>query len=97
MNKATITETMIPILDRNGVIKATLFGSFASGEGTEDSDIDLLVEFEKGKSLLDLVGLKIELEETLGRKVDVVTYNSINPLLKDSILKEQVVFYEKAS
>jgi uncharacterized protein len=88
---------MIPILDRNSVTRAALFGSFARGEGTEDSDIDLLVEFEKGKSLLDLVGLKIELEEALGRKIDVVTYNSINPLLKDSILKEQEVFYEKAS
>jgi uncharacterized protein len=97
MNKATITETMIPILDRNSVTRAAFFGSFARGEGTEDSDIDLLVEFEKGKSLLDLVGLKIELEEALGRKIDVITYNSINPLLKDSILKEQVVFYEKAS
>jgi predicted nucleotidyltransferase len=57
-------------------------------EGKE-SDEDILVEFEPGRSLLDLAGLKIELEENLGRRVDVLTYRSLNPLLKDRILKEQ--------
>ncbi|MEM2882792.1 MAG: nucleotidyltransferase family protein, partial [Candidatus Bathyarchaeia archaeon] len=59
------------------------------GEGREDGDIDILVEFEGGKSLLDLVGLKMDLEEALGRKVDVLTYNSLHPLLRDRILEEQ--------
>ena len=58
-------------------------------EEREDSDIDILVEFEGEKSLLDLSGLKIELEEVLGRKVDVLTYNSLHPLLKERILEEQ--------
>jgi uncharacterized protein len=97
MDKTIIIKKIIPILEQNGVTRAALFGSFARGEGGENSDIDLLVEFEKGKSLLDLVGLKIELEEALGREIDVITYNSIHPLLKDSILKEQEVFYEKAA
>ncbi|MEM3623430.1 MAG: hypothetical protein QXR76_06660 [Candidatus Bathyarchaeia archaeon] len=51
----------------------------------------MLVEFKGEKSLLDLAGLKIELEEILGKKVDVLTYNSLHPLLKDKILKEQKV------
>lgn len=60
--------------------------------GTErDSDIDILVEFKSEKSLLDLAGLKIELEEALGRRVDVLTYNSLHPLLRDRILQEQKV------
>ncbi len=61
------------------------------GELTDESDIDILIEFEGRKSLLNLVGLKIELEEILKRKVDVLTYKSLHPLLKDRILREQEV------
>jgi len=56
----------------------------------EDSDIDILVELPKEKSLLDFVALKLELEETLGRKVDLVEYSTIHPLLKERVLREQV-------
>ena len=57
---------------------------------TNDSDIDILVEFQDGKTLLDLVGLQNALIEKLKRKVDVITYNSIHPLLKDQILAEHL-------
>lgn len=80
---------ILPVLRRYDVVKAAVFGSFLRGEMTEGSDIDILVEFKGEKSLLDLAGLKIELEELLGRKVDVLTYNSLHPLLKDKILSEQ--------
>jgi len=56
----------------------------------EDSDIDILVELPKEKSLLDFVALKLELEETLGRKVDLVEYSTIHPLLKERVFREQV-------
>jgi len=59
-------------------------------EMKEDSDIDILVELPKEKSLLDFVALKLELEETLGRKVDLVEYSTIHPLLKERVLREQV-------
>ena len=72
---------------------SALFGSVVRGESTDDSDIDILVEFRGRKSLLDLAGLKIELEETLGKRVDVITYRSLNPRLRDRILSEQVVIY----
>ncbi len=82
------------ILAKHDVKKAALFGSLVSGELTKDSDIDLLVEFKGRKSLLDLIGLKLELQELLGRKVDVLTYNSLHPLLKDKILQEQEVIFQ---
>lgn len=81
----------IKILKKNGVNKAALFGSFARNTATKKSDLDLLVAFKGKKSLFDLVGLKMELEESLGRSVDVVTYNSLHPVLKEKILSEQVI------
>ena len=93
-----IKEKILPTLKKYGIKKAALFGSFARGEQKPDSDIDILVKFKdrENKTLLDLVGLELELVDVLNRKVDVLTYNSIHPLLKEYILKEQVVFYEEA-
>ncbi|WP_456330741.1 nucleotidyltransferase family protein [Archaeoglobus sp.] len=85
-----IKNAILPVLKKYGVKRASLFGSIVRGEMREDSDIDLLVEFEGRKSLLDLAGLKIELEEKLKREVDVLTYKSLHPLLKERILKEKV-------
>jgi hypothetical protein len=91
MELEEIKEKITPLLRSYGVKRAAFFGSFVRGEERKDSDIDILVEFEGEKSLLDLAGLKIELEELLERKVDVLTYDSIHPLLKDKILEEQRV------
>ena len=86
-----IKRKILPVLQRYDVRKAAIFGSFARGENKEGSDIDILVEFNGEKSLLDLSGLKITLEELLKREVDVLTYNSLHPLLKERILNEQEV------
>ena len=94
MTTEAIKKKIVRILKRQGVLKAAVFGSAARGEMTNNSDIDILVKLAKNKSLLDLVGLKIALEDKLGRDVDVVSYGGIHPLLKDVILKEQVVIYE---
>jgi len=91
MELEEIRNKIIPVLQRHDIKKAAIFGSFVREEQKEDSDIDILVEFKGDKSLLDLAGLKIELEEVLRRKVDVLTYNSLHPLLKDRILQEQKV------
>lgn len=93
----TIKKHIVPILRRQGVTKAALFGSAARGEMKKRSDIDILIKFKGQKSLLDLVRLQFVLEDTLGRKVDLITYNSIHPLLRDIILNEQKVIYEKRS
>ena len=88
-----IKRKIAPILKRQGVTKAALFGSVVRGELKKTSDIDVLIQFKSGKSLFDLVGLKLELEKLLKRKVDVVTYNSLHPLLRDRILNEQMPIY----
>jgi len=97
MNLEEIKKKVLPVVKRYEVQKAAIFGSFVRGEQRDDSDIDILVEFKdrENKTLLDLIGLELELQEVLNRKVEVLTYRSIHPLLKDYILKEQEVFYEE--
>lgn len=86
-----IKESVDRILIKYDVKRAALFGSIVRGEDTEESDIDMLVEFKGRKSLLDLSGLRLELQEILKRKVDILTYDSLHPLLKGRILTEQEV------
>jgi hypothetical protein len=81
---------ILPILKAAGVRRAAIFGSLARGEATDESDVDLLVDLPDRASLLDLVGLKLDLEDKLGRKVDVVEYDALKPLLRDRILNEQI-------
>jgi len=81
---------ILPILKSYGVKRVGLFGSYIRGEMKEDSDVDISVEIEKDISLLDFVGLKQEIEEVLGKKVDLVEYDTIKPLLRERILNEQV-------
>lgn len=72
--------------------RAAIFGSFARGAVKVNSDVDFLIEYKsKDKSLFDLVNLKSDLEETLRRKVDIVTYDSIYWRLSEQILAQQVV------
>jgi predicted nucleotidyltransferase len=84
-----ISSRIIDILHKHQAKRASLFGSVVRGEATEDSDIDLLVEFEGKKSLLDLIGLKLDLEAAFKRKFDFLTYDSVHPLLKERIMEEQ--------
>lgn len=84
-----IKNKIMPILKKYGVKKASLFGSVVRDKQTESSDIDLLVELPETASLLELANLKLDLEEILKRKVDVLTFDSLHPLLKDKILHEQ--------
>ena len=85
-----VTRKVLPVLKEAGVTKSSLFGSYVRGDYRTDSDIDILVELPKGNSLLDLVRLEKRLEKALGKKVDLLTYNSVHPLLKDHIKKDQL-------
>jgi hypothetical protein len=67
-----------------------IFGSFARGEESETSDIDVLVDFKEGADLFDLVGLSLFLEEILKRPVDVVPTDTIKSDIRDTILKEAI-------
>lgn len=84
-----IQKKIIPILKKNNVVKAGLFGSYARGEAKKKSDIDILIQPPKGMGL-GFVGMKLELEEKLGKKVDLLTYKSIHPYLRKYILDDEV-------
>lgn len=86
----SIKDKALRLLKEAGVMHSAIFGSFVRGEQTASSDIDLLVDFPRGKGLYGFIDLGEKLEVALGRKVDLVTYKSLNPLLKEMILKEQV-------
>lgn len=90
-----IRKKALPVLEEAGVTRSSLFGSVVRGEAGDDSDIDILVDLPRGKTLFDLADLQMKLEGVLGQKTDVVTYNSLHPLLKDRILAEQVQIYER--
>ena len=81
-------EEILSIAARHGARNVRVFGSVARGEAGENSDIDLLVELDQGRSLLDLTGLVVDLKELLERKVDVVTEQGLYWLLRRRILKE---------
>jgi len=88
-----LKKIISPVLKRNDVKKLSVFGSVARGEDKIGSDIDLLVKFNGQKGLASLIGLKIELENKLNRKVDINTYNSVSPLLKERIEKDEIIVY----
>ena len=90
MNIEEIQGKILPILKKYGVTRAGIFGSVVRGEAREESDIDILVEIESRMSLLDFVGLKLELEEALGKPVDLGEYSEIKPIIKEQILEEEV-------
>jgi predicted nucleotidyltransferase len=75
---------------RRGVIRAGVFGSVARGEATESSDVDFLVEFESGRTLLDLSGLRRELGEILDREVDLATRASLHPEMREEVLRDLI-------
>jgi len=85
-----IKNKILPILKEAGVTRSSLFGSYVKGEAKKESDIDILVEVPKGTGLFAFVELQRKLEKTLHKKVDLVTYKSIHPLLRDRILEEQL-------
>ena len=88
------TDKLIEICRRNNVSKLSVFGSVARGEADDQSDVDLLIEFSKRKSLLALVALKRQFSAALGRKVDLLTEAAISPYLRDRIKQDRRLIYE---
>ena len=80
--------TILQVAAKYGAGNVRIFGSFATGTPSSSSDIDLLVNLDSGRDLLDLIGFKQELEEQIGRKVDVVTENGLSPHLRETILHQ---------
>lgn len=87
-------EKIISILIKHGIKRILVFGSYARNEATSKSDLDLIVEFPEGTSLLDHIGIEIELSEALNMKIDLLSRNGISPYIIDNVLKEAIVIYE---
>jgi predicted nucleotidyltransferase len=83
-------ETILQIAGSHGARNLRVFGSRARGEARPDSDADILVKLDPGRSLLDLVAIKQDLEDLLGFDVDVVTEAAISPYMREQVLKEAV-------
>ena len=93
MSNQEVRNYLKVFLKEKGVIKASLFGSFARGDNTDSSDIDIILQLSSEKNLFDLAEIKVDLEEKFNRKVDVLTYNSIHPYIKEEILREQEILF----
>lgn len=81
------------------VVRAYLFGSYARGENRPDSDIDILVTFDKEArvSLFDHLGMIYELQDLLGKEVDLVTEGTLLPYIAQAAEKDKVLIYERAN
>ncbi len=87
-------EKIVEICERNYIEFCALFGSFARGEASKESDIDLLVKFSKPKGF-DWLDAAFEIEDALGKKVDLVTEKGLSPHVREYVLKDLQVLYDK--
>lgn len=83
-------EDILRIAVKHGARTVRVFGSVARHEAKPESDVDLLVELEPGRSLLDIIAIKQDVEDLLGCDVDVVTEAAINPYIREQVLKKAV-------
>ena len=83
-------EEILRIATTYGARNVQVFGSLARGKGGPDSDLDILVELDFGRSLLDIIAMKQDLEDLLGYQVDVVTEAALSPYIREQVLKEAV-------
>jgi len=85
-----IEKKIIPILKKNKIKKAGIFGSYARGEQKKNSDVDILIKIPEKVSLLGLVKIKMILEQALNKKVDLIEYDYIHPFIKKNALNEEI-------
>lgn len=97
MSIASMKIKLEPIFKQYGVVRASVFGSFARGDEQKTSDVDLLVQFKTNPGLNQYLETKRSLESVLKRRVDLVTERSLNRHVKPHILKELKVIYDQKS
>jgi predicted nucleotidyltransferase len=85
---ASKRQQILEIASRHGARNIRLIGSVARGDERADSDLDLLVSMDVGRSLLDLAGLALDVERLIGRPVDVATERSLRQKIRESVLRE---------
>ena len=99
MSIQAMTQMIADYFKTQPVQKAWLFGSFARGEETPNSDVDILVEFDKNArvSLMKHAGMIVELEHRLSRPVDLVVEGTLLPFAVESANKDKILIYERAN
>lgn len=96
MGKRAIIEALRHYFSTQPVLKAWLFGSFSRGEETKDSDVDIMVSLDKSKPIgLKFFGMWNDLEELLGRKVDLVSEETLLPFAQESVERDKILVYER--
>lgn len=90
MNIEEIKRKTLPVLATYHPTRVGVFGSAARGQMRPDSDVDMLIELDSRYSLFDFIGLEQALGDALGRKVDLVEYRALKPLIRASILSEAI-------
>ena len=98
MSTQTMTQLIAEYFKTQPVLKAWIFGSYARGEETPESDVDILVEFDKDArvSLMKHAGMIVDLEHKLRRPVDLVTDGTLLPFAVDSANRDKILIYERA-
>jgi len=89
----TLKKNVLLVLSKYSILRAGIFGSYATNTKTEASDVDILIELKEKIGLLEFVKIKLELEDILNKKVDLVEYRALKPRLKDKILSEELRIY----
>lgn len=99
MNKETMTKLIADYFKTQSVLKVWLFGSFSRGEQREDSDVDILVVYDRSHliALFKIASMNVDLKDILGRQVDLVEEKSLFPWVVDSVMKDRKLIYERAA
>ena len=97
MNNQNMQQAIANYFKSQPVLKAWLFGSYARGEQTPESDVDILLIPDKSKhfSLFTMGGMYEDLKELLGREVDLVTENGLMPFARESVNQDKILIYER--
>ena len=97
MTTGIMTKTIAEYFKTQPVLKAWLFGSFSRGEQTKDSDVDILVQYDRTQRIgrLKIAGMRIDLENLIGRKVDIVEDGTLRPWAVDSVNNDKFLIYER--
>lgn len=94
MDKEKLYSEIVNYLKSQGATKIAVFGSYVRNEETPDSDIDVLVDFKQPITLFDFAGYQIELQEKIGKKIDLVMEGGMNPLVEKYALKDCLVLFQ---
>jgi len=94
LDKQKLYSEIVEFLKSKGATKVAVFGSYVRDEETPESDIDVVVDFKDPITLFDFAGYQIELQDKIGKKVDLVMEGGMNPLIEKYVKKDIIVLYQ---